>query len=281
METMLLDRRSFLRVTALAGGGMLVATYLDPVARVLAQGAPAPTFVPNAFITITPDNLVTIIAKNPEIGQGVKTSLPMLIAEELEVDWTLVRIEQADLDQSRYGQQNAGGSTATPNNYDPLRRVGAAVRLMFITAAAQTWKVPASECYAKSGSVYHRQTNRSLTYGQLSSMAAGAAVTTLEGLSADGTHPLQVAWQEIDVPQCGYCQAGQIMSAAALLQATPKPTDADIDRAMNGNVCRCGTYTRIRDAIKKAAAIASTRAPQTARASAAPVAGSLQASETK
>ena len=101
------------------------------------------------------------------------------------------------------------------------------------------------------------------------SMATGAAITTLEGLSADGTHPLQVAWQEIDVPQCGYCQAGQIMSAAALLQATPKPTDADIDRAMNGNVCRCGTYTRIREAIKKAAVLATSRAPQTARASAA------------
>jgi isoquinoline 1-oxidoreductase subunit alpha len=101
------------------------------------------------------------------------------------------------------------------------------------------------------------------------SAAAGAAVTTLEGLSADGTHPLQVAWQDIDVPQCGYCQAGQIMSAAALLQATPRPSDADIDRAMNGNVCRCGTYNRIRDAIKKAAAIATTRVPQTARASAA------------
>jgi len=113
------------------------------------------------------------------------------------------------------------------------------------------------------------------------SMAAGASVTTLEGLSADGTHPLQVAWQEIDVPQCGYCKAGQIMSAAALLQATPKPTDADIDRAMNGNVCRCGTYTRIREAIKRAATIATSRAPQTARASAAPVAGGLQASETK
>src|SRR5215212_4883222 len=109
------------------------------------------------------------------------------------------------------------------------------------------------------------------------SMAAGAAITTIEGLSPDGSHPLQVAWQEIDVPQCGYCQAGQIMSAAALLQATPKPTDADIDRAMNGNVCRCGTYTRIREAIKRAAVLATSRAPQTARASAAPVAGSLQA----
>ncbi len=85
------------------------------------------------------------------------------------------------------------------------------------------------------------------------STVAGKQVTTIEGLSVDGTHPLQIAWQEIDVPQCGYCQAGQIMSAAALLQTTPKPTDADIDRAMNGNVCRCGTYIRIRAAIQRAA----------------------------
>ncbi len=74
------------------------------------------------------------------------------------------------------------------------------------------------------------------------------AVTTLEGLSADGTHPVQVAWQELDVPQCGYCQAGQMMSAAALLARKPKPTDKDIDTAMNGNLCRCGTYLRIRAA---------------------------------
>jgi isoquinoline 1-oxidoreductase alpha subunit len=99
------------------------------------------------------------------------------------------------------------------------------------------------------------------------SAAANAPITTLEGLSADGTHPLQVAWQEIDVPQCGYCQAGQIMSAAALLSTTPRPTDADIDRAMTGNLCRCGTYIRIREAIHKAAVLASARpAPQTARA---------------
>ena len=85
------------------------------------------------------------------------------------------------------------------------------------------------------------------------SAAANAPITTLEGLSADGTHPLQIAWREIDVPQCGYCQAGQIMSAAALLQTTPRPNYADIDRAMSGNVCRCGTYLRIREAIHKAA----------------------------
>jgi isoquinoline 1-oxidoreductase alpha subunit len=83
--------------------------------------------------------------------------------------------------------------------------------------------------------------------------AAGADVTTVEGLSADGGHPLQRAWMELDVPQCGYCQAGQIMSAAALLERMPVPTDADIDAAMNGNLCRCATYDRIRRAIHRAA----------------------------
>ena len=86
--------------------------------------------------------------------------------------------------------------------------------------------------------------------------AEGAAITTIEGLSADGSHPLQKAWEELDVPQCGYCQAGQLMSAAALLARTPKPSDADIDAAMNGNLCRCATYTRIREGIHRAAAVA-------------------------
>jgi isoquinoline 1-oxidoreductase alpha subunit len=84
-------------------------------------------------------------------------------------------------------------------------------------------------------------------------------ITTLEGLSPDGTHPIQLAWQEIDVPQCGYCQAGQIMTASALLAKNPKPTDADIDAAMDGNICRCGTYLRIRQAIHKAAEIAANK----------------------
>jgi isoquinoline 1-oxidoreductase subunit alpha len=85
------------------------------------------------------------------------------------------------------------------------------------------------------------------------STVSGMNVTTIEGLSPDGTHPLQRAWEELDVPQCGYCQAGQLMSAAALLANKPNPTDADIDAAMNGNVCRCATYLRIRQAIHRAA----------------------------
>jgi len=97
------------------------------------------------------------------------------------------------------------------------------------------------------------------------SAAAKAAITTIEGLSADGSHPLQRAWMAIDVPQCGYCQAGQIMSAAALLNQKPRPTDADIDAAMNGNLCRCATYLRIRQAIHQAAGTITTNTQAAAR----------------
>ena len=131
MEKML-DRRSFLKVTALAGGGMLVATYFDPLTGVLAQGPPpGGTFVPTAFIRISPEGIVTIMAKNPELGEGIKTSLPMIIADELDVEWKDVRVEQADCEESKYGRQTTGGSTGTPNNWDPLRQVGASVRQMF------------------------------------------------------------------------------------------------------------------------------------------------------
>jgi len=95
------------------------------------------------------------------------------------------------------------------------------------------------------------------------SAVAGKSVTTIEGLSPVGTdHPVQRAWEELNVPQCGYCQAGQLMSAAALIDAKPNPTDADIDAAMSGNICRCGTYGRIRNAIKRAAEIKRAAQPR-------------------
>ena len=113
-QTPIVNRREFLRVTAVAGGGALFASYLAPLG-VARAAQPAAEFVPNAFIRITPDGMVTIIAKNPEIGQGVKTMLPMLIAEELDVEWKNVRVEQAPLDTVNFTGQSAGGSTATPN----------------------------------------------------------------------------------------------------------------------------------------------------------------------
>ncbi len=161
------SRRSFLRITAIAGGG--IAFGLSTTRQVRAQGrgpAPAP-LSPNSFITVAPDGIVTIIGKNPEIGQGIRTALPMLIAEELDVDWKDVRVVQGDLDTPKFGGQNAGGSTAIPTNYMPMRQVGAAGRAMFVTAAAQTWNVPETELTTASGKVWHKASNRSIGYGQL------------------------------------------------------------------------------------------------------------------
>ena len=169
-------RRTFLRVSALAGGGMFVACYAAPAAEALAQAAPSGEFRPNAFIRIGGDGTVTIVAKNPELGQGVKTSLPMLVAEELEVDWKDVRVEQASLDQPAYGSQVAGSSLSIPTNWEPLRRAGAAARVMLVAAAAATWKVPPGECYARSGQVHHRSSGRSAAYAGLASLAAALPV---------------------------------------------------------------------------------------------------------
>ena len=177
-----LGRRQFLRVSALAGGGMLLGTYLDMFGAADAFGASgvAADFTPNAYIRITPDGLVTIIAKNPEIGQGVKTMLPMLIADELDVEWQNVRIEQGDFDPTNYSSQFAGGSNATPSSWLPMRRVGAAGRAMLITAAAQTWNVPASELKTEPGVVVHRASGRRLPYTQLLERAAAVPTPDLE-----------------------------------------------------------------------------------------------------
>jgi isoquinoline 1-oxidoreductase beta subunit len=167
------SRRAFLKTGAALGGGLLLELSL-PIRVFAAAENPSPDVGSelNAYIRIAPDGLVTIVSKNPEIGQGIKTMLPMLIAEELDVDWNHVRTEQAINDPAKYGRQFAGGSRATPLNWDPLRRVGAAGRQMLVNAAAQTWNVPASECQTVSGTVRHPQSGRMLGYGPLAAAAA-------------------------------------------------------------------------------------------------------------
>jgi isoquinoline 1-oxidoreductase beta subunit len=172
MDTLLLDRRLFLRISAIAGGGMLIGFSFEPGTARAAEEAGSAGPMPNAFVRIAADGTVTITAKNPEVGQAVKTALPMLIAEELDVDWKDVRVEQADLDEGKYGEQFAGGSVAVPNHWLPMRQVGAAARQMLVAAAAKEWKVKESECTTASGRVRHPPTKREIGYGALAEKAA-------------------------------------------------------------------------------------------------------------
>jgi isoquinoline 1-oxidoreductase beta subunit len=167
-----MNRRTFLTVGATAAGGMLIAYYAGPHTRARRAADPARSFRPNGYVRIDPDGTVTIWAKNPDMGQGVKTSLPMTIAEELDADWSRVRIEQADLNRSLYGGQGSGGSDNTPSEWDGLRRAGALARAMLVAAAAQTWRVDSTQCESSNGFVHHRASGRSLAYGDLARLAS-------------------------------------------------------------------------------------------------------------
>ncbi|MDZ4073083.1 MAG: molybdopterin cofactor-binding domain-containing protein [Sediminibacterium sp.] len=170
------SRRNFLRVSMIAGGGMLVGFSALSNSET-GENTEATPFSPNAYIKISPDGKITLMSPNPEIGQGVKTSLVMLIAEEMNVDWQTIDVEIAPLD-AKYGSQTTGGSGAIRSRYAPLRQAGATAKAMLMSAAADTWGVAVTDCYAEKGFVIHKSSGKKLSYGELATKAAGMPVPT-------------------------------------------------------------------------------------------------------
>ncbi|HET6368981.1 MAG TPA: molybdopterin cofactor-binding domain-containing protein, partial [Pseudomonadales bacterium] len=168
------SRRQFLVGGAAAGMGLVIGLRLDRAAAQGGAAAPA-VLAPNAFVRIAPDNTVTIIAKHIELGQGAHTGLATLLAEELDADWSQIRVEAAPIDVARYNNlawgpiQGTGGSTSIANSWEQLRRAGATARAMLIAAAAQRWKVPAGEITVDRGVLAHAASGRRATFGELAS----------------------------------------------------------------------------------------------------------------
>ena len=210
-----LTRRAFLQTTALVGGGLMLELTLPGVA----QGSPqdtAPGTVPakaplaaattalSIWVTLHPEGTVTIASKNPEIGQGIKTMLPMLIAEELDCDWAQVQVVDAPFDPARFGPQRAGGSMSTPTNWLPLRQAGAAARQMLLQAAATRAGVPMAELTTRSGQVHHAVTGRQWSYGELATAAAALPAPDLASVPLKSAAEFRLIGQSqrgVDTPK--------------------------------------------------------------------------------
>jgi isoquinoline 1-oxidoreductase beta subunit len=237
----MLARRSFLKVSLAAGGGMLLTASIPTLAKAATLGKAGPDAATlNAYLRIAPDGKITITAKNPEVGQGVKMMLPMLIAEELDADWASVQIDQADLDP-RYPAQVAGGSTATPVNYVPMRQVGAAGRQMLIAAAAAQWSVPASECETAPSQVLHKPSGRVLSYGALATQAAAMPVPDLKSLTLKDPKAFRIIGQptrNLEVPRIvtGQPVFGIDVSVPGMLYAVFQKCDVHGGKLVSSNV---------------------------------------------
>ncbi|HHL45255.1 MAG TPA: xanthine dehydrogenase family protein molybdopterin-binding subunit, partial [Gammaproteobacteria bacterium] len=172
------DRRDFLTTTtAAAGAGLILAFSLTSCIRsVPSSGGGSGGFRPSGWLRITPDNRITVIVDEAEMGQGVHTSLPMLVAEELEADFSVIEVEQAPVDNAVYGWQYTGGSTSVREGWERFRQAGAVAREMLMAAAAQNWQVPVSECRAQQGEIVHTASERRASYGELATAAAGMPI---------------------------------------------------------------------------------------------------------
>src|SRR5881409_2779826 len=205
-KTKQLDRRSFIKISALAGGGMMIGFYSENglFAQQRGTAPPVTPINPSTYIKVHPDNTFTIIAKNPETGQGIRNSLPTIIADEFDVDWKQVKIEQGDRDD-KYARdmgaptvgQREGGSTAIPQNYTPMRNVGATARAMMLAAAAKRWNVPASELTTGSGIVTHTPTKRTATYASLAETALTMPVPDLASVKLKDPKDFKIMGKDI------------------------------------------------------------------------------------
>ncbi|HYD84248.1 MAG TPA: xanthine dehydrogenase family protein molybdopterin-binding subunit [Opitutus sp.] len=257
-----LDRRSFLKISSIASGGLMLAFYLrsgsdllgaDSIVNV-STDVPTGDFIPGAYIRISPTGVVTLVSKNPECGQGIKTALPMVVAEELEVNWKDVVIEQADFTPAYsspwYG---AGGSTSTPNHYDLFRRAGATARTMLITAAAQTWNVPESECHADSSAIHHRTSGRKLAYSELVAKAAQLPVPDEKSVQLKDPKDYKLLGKRIsgvDNPKIvtGQHLFGIDTKLPGMLYAVYEKCPVFGGKPTNANLARIKTLRGVRDA---------------------------------
>jgi isoquinoline 1-oxidoreductase beta subunit len=178
-----LSRRGFLKVAGGAAGGLVLGLSLGVPGDAQAQSGPPPRpFAPGAFVRVAPDGKITLISKNPEIGQGIKTGFGVILAEELDAKWSDVTVQQAEVNAAVYGAQIAGGSMSTPRAWDELRYAGAGARAMLVAAAAQRWGVPASELTTSDSTVIHAASGRTASYGSLATAAAALPVPDIQSL---------------------------------------------------------------------------------------------------
>ncbi|MBH30993.1 MAG: hypothetical protein CMG71_03260 [Candidatus Marinimicrobia bacterium] len=173
------SRRDFLKVSSTAGVGLMIGVFLPAKERLVAAGlAPSQPFEPNAFLAIHPDNSVVITVAKSEMGQHVRTSLPMILGDELEADWSQITVLQADANEQKYGNQGTGGSGSIRESFTILRKTGAAAKEVLIKAGAKKWGVTIEECIATKGKIIHLPTKRQFTFGELAEMASSYSLST-------------------------------------------------------------------------------------------------------
>jgi isoquinoline 1-oxidoreductase beta subunit len=252
-----LSRRTFLRASLAAGGGLMLSLSLPGMAEARAEGRAGGTAdadaTLSAYIRIAPDGTTTIMAKNPDMGQGVKTSLPMMIAEELDVAWSQVRTEYAALDPMRYGAQFSGGSFSTPMNWEPLRRAGAAGRQMLLQAAARSWRVPVQECTTAEGVVHHAGSSRTASYGALAARAAHLPAPDLKTVALKDPKDYKIIGHftpQVDAPRvlAGEPLFGIDQSVPGMLYAVYEKAPVFGSRALSANLDEIKSLPGVRDA---------------------------------